>query len=214
MLCAAILVMVAACSSGSRKSDKHPSATTVEGLAAAVKEEASRSDQDVDAKTRVDLAQQASVDADACVKLEPHSAACLFVSAVAMGLEARANPSFDSIAVLTDILQTLSRAESTDPNYDNAGPARVQALVYLRAPGWPLGPGDPQAGLEAARRAVALYPDYPPNRLAMAEAQLKTGDYKGARESFTHARDTAQALPASADRNDWLKQANEALRDK
>jgi hypothetical protein len=154
---------------------------------------------------------QASVDADECVKLDPHAAPCLYGSAIAMSLQARAYPARSGLQLLSDILQTLNSAEAADPNYDHAGPARVQALVYLRAPGWPLGPGDAETGLEAARRAVSLQPDYPPNRLALAEAQLKTGDTKGARENYLRARELAQALPAGLDRDDWVRQANEAL---
>jgi hypothetical protein len=112
------------------------------------------------------------------------------------------------------MLQSLDTAESADPNYDKAGPARVRALVLIRAPGWPLGPGDTDAGLAAARRAVTLQPDYPPNVLALAEALSKTGDANGARDSYSHARDLAQALPPGAERDDWLREADDALRRK
>jgi hypothetical protein len=112
------------------------------------------------------------------------------------------------------MLQNLVSADATDPNYDKAGPARVRALVLIRAPGWPLGPGDTDAGLVAARRAVALQPDYPPNVLALAEALSKTGDEKGARENYLHARELAQSLPAGPERDDWLGEVEEALRHK
>jgi len=86
--------------------------------------------------------------------------------------------------------------------------------VLIRAPGWPVGPGDSDAGLAAARRAVSLQPDYPPNVLALAEALSKTGDEKGARENYAHARDLAQALPAGPDRDDWLHDAQDGLQQK
>jgi Tfp pilus assembly protein PilF len=110
------------------------------------------------------------------------------------------------------MLDSLTGAEAADAHYDRAGPARVRALVLTRAPGWPLGPGDAAAGLEAARRAVALDPAYPPNVLALAEALEKTGDASGARQVYQHARDEALALPGSADRDDWVRQAEDALR--
>ena len=109
------------------------------------------------------------------------------------------------------MLEVLTQAESADPNYDEAGPARVRALVLIRAPGWPLGPGDADAGLAAARRAVSLRPQYPPNLLALAEALAKTGDASGARENYQRARDAAQALPAAADRDEWLSEADQGL---
>jgi hypothetical protein len=112
------------------------------------------------------------------------------------------------------MLDTLARAESADPNYDEAGPARVRALVLIRAPGWPLGPGDAEAGLAAARRAVTLRPIYPPNLLALAEALATTGDRSGARESYARAHEAALALPAAVDRDEWLREADHGLQRK
>jgi hypothetical protein len=112
------------------------------------------------------------------------------------------------------MLDALTRAESADAAYDEAGPARVRALVLTQARGWPLGPGDAEAGLVAARRAVTLRPLYPPNLLALAEALAKTADPSGARESYMRARDAALALPAGADRDDWLREAERGLQHK
>jgi hypothetical protein len=212
---AVVALVVAACSTSAPKPDKNllppPSASSVDGLVAAIQDEARQGDHQSDSKARVDLAMQASVNADACTQLDPHAPACQYGSAIAMGLQARAYPTHGGLRLLSDMLQTLSNVEAADPNYDHAGAARVQALVYLRAPTWPLGPGDADTGLKAARRAISLQPDYPPNLLALAEAQLKTGDEKGARENYTRARDLAQALPAGPDRDDWLRQANDVL---
>ena len=109
------------------------------------------------------------------------------------------------------MLAELDSAEAADANYDDAGPARVRALVLTRAPGWPLGPGDPAAGVTAARRAVALRPGYPPNLLALGEALAKNGDARGAREAFQQAHDLAQSLPASSERDEWLGEAERGL---
>jgi hypothetical protein len=129
---------------------------------------------------------------------------------VALGLDAKAHPTHAG-EILNRMLDTLSAAEAADPNYDEAGPARVRALVLIRAPGWPLGPGDAEAGLVAARRAVALRPLYPPNLLALAEALAKNADASGARENYARAHDAAMALPASADRDQWLREAGQGL---
>jgi hypothetical protein len=109
------------------------------------------------------------------------------------------------------MLAELEGAEAADPGYDEAGPARVRALVLTRAPGWPLGPGDPAAGVIAARRAVNLRPQYPPNLLALAEALAKSADAPGARAAYQRARDEAIALPESADRDEWLREADRGL---
>jgi hypothetical protein len=186
-------------------------AGSIEGRAAAIKAAARRSDHESDSKVRADLATEANSNADACLALDPGAAACQYGKAVATGLEARVHPARAG-GLLGSMLQNLGKAEATDPNYDKAGPARVRALVLIRAPGWPLGPGDIDAGLAAARRAVALQPDYPPNVLALAEALSKTGDENGARENYAHARDLAQSSPSGPERDAWLHDAEEGLR--
>jgi hypothetical protein len=186
-------------------------ARSIEERAAAIKAAADRSDHEPDSKARADLANEANTNADACLALDPGAAACQYGKAVATGLEARVHPA-RAAGLLGSMLQNLEKAEASDPNYDKAGPARVRALVLIRAPSWPLGPGDTDAGLVAARRAVALQPDYPPNILALAEALSKTGDAAGARENYTHARDLAQSLPSGPERDDWLHDAEEGLR--
>lgn len=185
--------------------------STTPELAAAIDADARRSDHEPDAKVRAELAAEAGRDADACLAREPQAAACLYGGAIALGLEARAHPARAGES-LNRMLDKLGRAESADPNYDEAGPARVRALVLIRAPGWPLGPGDPEAGLDSARRAVALRPLYPPNLLALAEGLAKTGDRSGARDTYARARDAARALPDAADRDEWLREADQGLR--
>lgn len=186
---------------------------SIAALAAAIQTDASRSDHEPDSRIRGELAAEAGRDADICLSREPQAAPCLYGHAVALGLEARVHPTRAG-EILSGMLDALARAESVDPDYDEAGPARVRALVLIRAPGWPLGPGDAEAGLVAARRAVMLRSDYPPNLLALAEALAKTGDASAARENYTRAREAALALPAAADRDAWLREADQGLQRK
>jgi hypothetical protein len=188
-----------------------PMPDSVEALAAAIDSDARRSDQASNSRIRVELATEASRDAETCMTREPQNVACLYGSAVALGLNARAHPTRAG-ELLRTMLERLAGAEAADAGYDQAGPSRVRALVLIRAPGWPLGPGDPDAGLAAARRAAALRPEYPPNHLALAEALAKTGDPNGARKSYERAHDLAQALPSASDRDGWLREADQALR--
>jgi len=182
----------------------------VDALASAVIEAARRSDHETDARTREQLAAQANLDAAACLMRAPDAAPCRYGHALALGLDARVHP-LQANALLTSMLAELISAQASDPDYDNAGPARVQALVLIRAPGWPLGPGDSEAGLGAAQRAIAQRPLYPPNLLALAEARAKNGDARGARDAYQRAREAAQALPPAPDRDDWLRQATQGL---
>jgi hypothetical protein len=187
-----------------------PLPMTVEQLAAAVALDAQRSDLETDSKVRNQLAAEALQNAQACLDRAPQAAACLYYDGVALGLKARAHP-LQASEALKSMLEALSGAEAADPAYDQAGPARVKALVLIRAPAWPLGPGDSEAGLAAARRAVALRPDYPPNVLALAEALAKTEDTHGALDTYRRARELIQALPPSRDRDDWLNETDQAL---
>jgi hypothetical protein len=210
--CAVLILAAAACATRPR-SPPSVAATepaSVAALAAAIDADAKRSEREPDSKIRGELSAEASRRAQACLAQDPQAAACLYGNAVALGLEARAHPTRAG-ELLSNMLAALARAESADANYEEAGPARVRALILIRAPGWPLGPGDTEAGLNAARRAVALKPLYPPNLLALGEALAKSGDGSGARENYARARDAALAQPASPDRDEWLREADQGL---
>jgi hypothetical protein len=112
------------------------------------------------------------------------------------------------------MLQHLRRAAAADPALDLAGPERVAALVLLRAPGWPLGPGDPDSGLLEARRAAARFPDHPPNQLALAEALLATGAAEAGRAAARRAVELARGLAARGDPDaaGWAAEGERLLR--
>ena len=212
---ALLAVLATACSLPRRVTAPGPlpagAPTTVEGLAAAVDADSQRIDKEPDGKVREHLADEATAYANACLAKAPKAAACLYGHGVALGLEARVHPA-SAGELLKSMLDSLNSADAADPNYDNAGPSRVKALVLIRAPGWPLGPGDPDAGVVSARRAVKLRPQYPPNLLALGEALSKTDDAAGARDAYGKARDAAQAMPAGADRDGWVREAELGLR--
>jgi tetratricopeptide (TPR) repeat protein len=213
-----VLLTLAGCASTSRHAAPAgaPGGTgpgSVEQYASVIKANSDRSDRESDGKVRADLAAQSSTAADACLALDAAAAACQYGKAVATGMEARAHPT-QAIGLLKSMLQNLDAADASDPNYDKAGPSRVRALVLIRAPGWPLGPGDTDAGLAAARKAVSLQPDYPANALALAEALSKTGDPNGAHDSYQHALNLAQSAPAGPERDGWVHDAQEGLAKK
>ena len=105
-------------------------------LAAEIAALAHRSDHETDARIRVQLAAQAAADAQACMVQAPQAVACLYGQALALGLQARAHPA-QALGLLNTMLADLTGAGAGDPDYDEAGPARVRALVLIRAPGWP-----------------------------------------------------------------------------
>src|SRR5260370_7891337 len=82
---------------------------------------------------------------------------------------------FKSGAALEEIAQVHERTvRAIQLRLEHMG-VLEPASVLIRAPGWPLGPGDPDAGVVAARRAVILQPLYPPNLPALPAAFPHTG---------------------------------------
>ena len=67
----------------------------------------------------------------------------------------------------------LERALELSPEVDLGGPLRVLGMLYVKAPAWPLGPGDSEAGLELLRRAAKEYPAHPLNHAFLAQALFK-----------------------------------------
>lgn len=147
-----------------------------------------------------------------CGRRDPASPACDYWLAVALGVQARERrgTALDALPRMVDLLE---RAGAAAPEIDEAGPHRVLALVLLRAPGWPSGPGDPDRGLEQARRAVALRPDYPPNQLCLGEALEDVGEPEAGREAYRKAGILARERLAAGERDaaEWLEQAERAL---
>jgi tetratricopeptide (TPR) repeat protein len=186
--------------------------TSVTGLIGAVRTKSWLVEHESDPKTRESLAVSAVQTAQWCVKRQSDNPACDYWLAIAVGLQAREVRQTAEDGLKT-MVESLTRAIAKDPSYDHAGPERVMALVLVRAPGWPLGPGDPESGLEHARRAVELEPDFPPNRLCLAEALSDTKAKAESRAAYERALTVARASEAAGDPDapDWTAEAKKAL---
>jgi hypothetical protein len=147
-----------------------------------------------------------------CLRRAPDAAGCDYALALALGVQARERPGTVREG-LELMVEHLRRAASRQPALDDAGPHRVLAILRLRAPAWPLGPGDPEEGLAEARRAVALAPDFPPNQLALAEALAAGGDGEAGREAARRALALAERRAAAGDPDapGWAEEARAAL---
>ena len=161
---------------------------------------------------RAALAQRALEAGAQCRARAPDSGACQYWHAVALGLWAREHPA-TALGELKGLVELLQKAAAAAPQVDDAGPARVLALVLLRAPGWPAGPGDAEAGLAHARQAVERAPQHPQNQLALGEALAATGDAEGAKAAYERAKALADALAAAGedDGRAWAAEARAAL---
>ena len=167
------------------------------------------------------VAEQATREADAvsavqtaqwCARRQPGLAACDFWLAIAVGLQAREVRQTAESGMKT-MVEALERAIAKDAAYERGGPHRVLALVLLRAPGWPLGPGDAEEGLVHARAAVALAPDYAPNVLALAEAHADLREHAEAKSDYEKARTLAAGAKAAGDPDAeaWIAEAERGI---
>jgi tetratricopeptide (TPR) repeat protein len=186
--------------------------TDATGLIGAVRAKTWLVDHVADQPTREAEAIAAVQTAQWCGRRQPTLVACDYWIAIAIGLQAREVPP-TAESGLKRMVEALERAIKKDPSYERGGPHRVLALVLLRAPGWPLGPGDADAGLEHARAAVAIAPDYAPNVLALAEALADVKGRAGAKDAYEKALTLADDAKAAGDPDavEWIAEANRAL---
>ena len=167
-----------------------------------------------DGDRRKELAIEGVQISQLCSRAFPDKAECRYRLALAVGQQVRERPStgVDGLDVMVPLLEGLIEEM---PQLDRAGPHRVLALVLLRAPGWPSGPGDPEFGLEHAQTAVVLAPEYAPNHLVLGEALAANGEADAARLTMEHAIHLAREKQANGDPEaaDWIQQGLEALED-
>jgi hypothetical protein len=181
-------------------------------LIAAARAKAWLADKETDPKARQEAAVSCVQTAQWCEKRQPESAACDYWLAIGLGVQAREVRATAEDGI-KKMVPALERAIAKDAAYDHAGPERILAIVLVRAPGWPAGPGDPEAAIDHAKRAVALEGDYPPNVLALAEALGAMEDRAGARDAYPRAKTLAEGRRAAGDPDaaDWIAQAEQGL---
>jgi len=179
---------------------------SIEGLVGAVEVKGWLVEHERDGDTRAALARSAVEAAQWCDRRAPGHFECDYALALGLGLQARENPSTANDA-LKIIVERLRGAIRKDARLDRGGPHRVLALLLLRAPGWPAGPGDPEEALAQARAAVALFPDFPPNQIVLSEA-LRANDLTAeARAAAERALTLAARATGEPDAHDWSAEA-------
>jgi hypothetical protein len=204
---AALYLRVASAETGAAAPAGRP-----EGVMGAVESQVWLSEHETEPAARESAATVAVQVAQWCPTIAPDLPDCDFWLGAALGVQARERPA-TGLSALSKIEAAFKRAADGNPEMEEAGPDRALALLYLRAPRWPRGPGDPEQGLEHARKAVALRPDYPPNRLALAEALAAAGDAAGSLEAGREALRLAEARAAAGDpdANEWVSQARKSI---
>lgn len=185
----------------------------VEGLLGAAEASAWLIEHEGDASRRERLATDAVQVCQWCVRRAPSSIECTYRLALAIGQQSRERSS-TALDGLKQMMPLLEQVIDRAPLLDEAGGHRVMALVLLRAPGWPAGPGDPDAALEHARKADALVPENAQNLLALGEALAATDQAEAARAVYARAESAARARSSAGhpDAAEWAEAAARALR--
>jgi hypothetical protein len=149
-----------------------------------------------------------------CLRRAQSDAECSYRLAIALGQQARERHATGKDA-LGHMVELLHAAIAKAPALDHAGPHRLLALVLLRAPGWPVGPGDPEAGLTEARAAAQLAADVAENQLVLGEALAANDQPEPARAALVRATELANAAKSTGDPDaaGWLADARHRLDD-
>lgn len=159
---------------------------------------------------RKTLAAEALASGNQCQVRQPGTALCNYWQAVARGIDGREHPS-TGVPDLKRIIALLKKADEQDPLLDDAAPARVIALALVRAPGWPVGPGNPDEALEWAQKAVERAPNHPLNQLVLGECLAATGNTDDAKKAYEKAAELGKAQ-GGPDGTDLAQQAEAALK--
>lgn len=117
--------------------------------------------------------------AERAVHQRPQSGLAHYLYAYLTALEAENNP-LRGLELVPAIEREARMAASLAPSLDYGGPDRMLGELYLRAPGMPVSIGDVEKAIACYRRAVAIAPGFPENRLGLAEALLESEDTKAA----------------------------------
>ncbi|MGB8294630.1 MAG: tetratricopeptide repeat protein [Polyangia bacterium] len=137
----------------------------------------------------------------------PTDAEAAYLQAINLGLFVQAK-GLVAIGRLSELVSLLKTA-SAKPDIDQGGPLRVLGLLYVRAPAWPVGPGDLDAGLELLKQAAGQHPEHPLNHLFYAQALIEADDHAAARRELDQARGLCAAERFGDWAARWKKEADE-----
>ncbi len=110
--------------------------------------------------------------------LDPKSAAAHYYLAITVGKLADLKRNLAAYTMVKEVEREFHKARELDERFCNAGPDRCLGELYFKAPGWPLSVGSRSKARKHLEAAAELVPEFPENRLLLAEAYLKWHDKK------------------------------------
>ena len=125
--------------------------------------------------------------ANTALKVNPDGPEALFYDGALAGKLAELDISYgpDGMKILMSRMQQLIDMNS---KYIYDAPDRVLGILYMRAPGSPIGPGDWDKAEELLTRSLEYDPNWPENQLYMAELEFGLADERDQPELAERAR--------------------------
>ncbi len=112
------------------------------------------------------------------VALDSNSVAAHYYLAITVGKLADLKRNLAAYGMVKEVEREFHKARELDEQFNHAGPDRCLGELYLKAPGWPLSLGSRSKARKHLERAAELAPDFPENRLLLAEAYGKWHEKK------------------------------------
>ena len=144
------------------------------------------------------------------VALDPKSAAAHYYLAITVGKLADLKRNLAAYGMVKEVEREFHKARELDERFCYAGPDRCLGELYFKAPSWPLSVGSRSKARKHLERAAELAPDFPENRLLLAEAYLKWHDKKplaselrALEQLWPAARTNFAGVDWAVDWNDW-----------
>jgi hypothetical protein len=132
---------------------------------------------------RAALAEQGIEASREVIAREPTLAAGHYYLGMNFGQLARTR-TFGALKLVDQMETVFLRARELDPHFSFAGPDRHLGMLYREAPGWPTSIGSETRARQHLLRAALLEPEYPGNRLNLAESFVRWGEPASARREL------------------------------
>jgi len=131
---------------------------------------------------RAELAQLGIKAAREVLRHEPKNMQAHYNLGLNLGQLARTK-SLGALSIVDEMEKEFTAARAMDEKYDFAGPDRTLGMLYYEAPST-ISIGNRSKAKTHLQRAVELAPEFPENRLSLAEARLQWRDRDGARKEL------------------------------
>ena len=169
-----------------------------------------------------DYARDGITWANTAVKIKPDGEEGLFYDGALAGKIAELDMAYgiDGLETIQKRMRQLIEMKST---YIYGGPDRVLAIVLMRSPGSPIGPGDWDEAEKHMTRALEIDPNWPENQLYMAELEFGLAKHRDDAKYAESARarlqkhflsdDAKSPMGSKFEFDEWQKDARKLLED-